>query len=406
MEQSELIPHLFRTEFSKIIAVLCNYFGFKHIEIAEDIASDTFLSAFETWTYKGVPENPKAWLYFVAKNKAKNHIQRDRIFKEKVIHQLDADLSKLPEIDLSEKNISDSQLQMLFVVCHPSLSNESQISLALRVLCGFGIDEIAAALLSQKETINKRLLRAKEKLRSEKVKIEFPEKKEIQVRLENVLTTLYLLFNEGYYSESRDSILREDLCFEAMRLIQLLLDNESTNTTQTNALFSLMCFQSSRFEARKNKNGELVLYSEQDETLWDQKLISKGAYHLHKASQGNILSKYHLEAGIAYWHTIKEDMPEKWQNILQLFDHLLQVEYSPIAALNRTYAFSKIHGNAKAILEAEKLALNSNHFYYTLLGELYKTIDNERSKENFLKALTLAKTEPDRKTIQNKMDEL
>ncbi len=406
MEQSELIPHLFRTEFSKIIAVLCNYFGFKHIEIAEDIASDTFLSAFETWTYKGVPENPKAWLYFVAKNKAKNHIQRDRIFKEKVIHQLDADLSKLPEIDLSEKNISDSQLQMLFVVCHPSLSNESQISLALRVLCGFGIDEIAAALLSQKETINKRLLRAKEKLRSEKVKIEFPEKKEIQVRLENVLTTLYLLFNEGYYSESRDSILREDLCFEAMRLIQLLLDNESTNTTQTNALFSLMCFQSSRFEARKNKNGELVLYSEQDETLWDQKLISKGAYHLHKASQGNILSKYHLEAGIAYWHTIKEDMPEKWQNILQLFDHLLQVEYSPIAALNRTYAFSKIHGNAKAILEAEKLALNSNHFYYTLLGELYKTIDNERSKENFLKALTLAKTEPDRKTIQNKMAEL
>ncbi len=406
MEQSELIPHLFRTEFSKIIAVLCNYFGFKHIEIAEDIASDTFLSAFETWTYKGVPENPKAWLYFVAKNKAKNHIQRDRIFKEKVIHQLDADLSKLPEIDLSEKNISDSQLQMLFVVCHPSLSNESQISLALRVLCGFGIDEIAAALLSQKETINKRLLRAKEKLRSEKVKIEFPEKKEIQVRLENVLTTLYLLFNEGYYSESRDSILREDLCFEAMRLIQLLLDNESTNTTQTNALFSLMCFQSSRFEARKNKNGELVLYSEQDETLWDQKLISKGAYHLHKASQGNILSKYHLEASIAYWHTIKEDMPEKWQNILQLFDHLLQIEYSPIAALNRTYAFSKIYGNAKAILEAEKLALNSNHFYYTLLGELYKTIDKERSKENFLKALTLAKTEPDRKTIQNKMDEL
>ncbi len=403
MEQRELIPHLFRMEFSKIIAVLCNYFGFKHIEIAEDIVSDTFLSAFETWTYKGLPENPKAWLYFVAKNKAKNYIQRERLFKEKIAPQIDQTSSEVPEIDLSEKNISDSQLQMLFAVCDPILSPESQISLALRVLCGFGIDEIASALLSQKETINKRLLRAKEKLRTEKVKIKFPEEKEIQNRLENVLTTLYLLFNEGYYSESKNIILREDLCMEALRLLQLLLDNESTDTPQTNALYALMCFQSSRFEARKNKNGELILYHAQDETLWDQKLISKGAYYIHKASHGDTLSKYHLEAGIAYWHTIKEDTKEKWKNILQLFDHLLQLEYSSIAALNRTYAFSKIYGNAKAIIEAEKLDLDTNHFYYTLLGELYKDINIGKSKENFLQALKLAMTQPDKKTIQNKI---
>jgi RNA polymerase sigma factor (sigma-70 family) len=408
MDQQELIPHLFRTEFRKITAVLCKLLGIEHIEIAEDIASETFLSALETWTFKGIPENPVAWLYLVAKNKAKNQITRNQILTKKIqpaLKDSSAGNEEI-EIDLSDQNITDSQLQMLFAVCHPSISTEAQIGLALRILCGFGIDEIATAFLTNKETINKRLSRAKEKLRLEKVKIEFPGKAEINKRLETVLTTLYLLFNEGYYSESQDTLLREDLCLEAMRLTYLLIENEQTNQPAVNALLSLMCFHSSRFGARKNETGEIILYQDQDETRWNPELITKGVYFLHQASQGNKISKYHLEANIAYWHTIKTDTKEKWENVLQLYNQLLQTEYSPVAALNRTYALSKANGKQKAITEAEKLNLTNNHFYFVLLGELYSDIDTIKAKQNFQKALLLARTVTDKQTIQGKIEKL
>jgi len=408
MEQQELIPHLFRTEFRKIAAVLCKFLGIEHIEVAEDIASDTFLSAVETWTYKGIPANPTAWLYAVAKNKAKNHLTRNRLFSNKIVPQIKSSSSGVQEmeIDLSDKNIQDSQLQMLFAICNPAISIEAQIGLSLRILCGFGIDEIANALLTSKETINKRLFRAKEKLRVEKIGIEFPGKEEINRRLETVLTTLYLLFNEGYYSESQDTILREDLCLEAIRLTHLLIENEQTNQPEVNALLSLMCFHSSRFGARKNEKGEMVLYQDQDETLWNKDLIAKGVHFLRQASTGKNISKYHLEASIAWWHTIKADTKEKWETILQLYNQLLIIEYSPVAALNRTYALSKVKGKAIAIAEAEKLNLTSNHFYFTLLGELYTDIDIKKAKENFQRAILLAKTQTDRNTIQRKMDKL
>jgi RNA polymerase sigma factor (sigma-70 family) len=408
MKQGELIPHLFRTEARKITTVLCKLFGIEHIETAEDIVSDTFLSALENWTYKGIPENPTAWLYTVAKNKAKNQIRRNIIFSEKIAPSVSQHSTQEneTEIDLTEKNINDSQLQMLFAVCHPAISTEAQIGLSLRILCGFGIDEIANAFLTNKETINKRLFRAKEKLRVENVSIQFPPESEINKRLEAVLTTIYLLYNEGYYSESQNAVLREDLCKEAMRLTELLLENQNTNKPVVNALYSLMCFHSSRFAARKKDNGEIVLYQDQDEGLWDYDLIAKGIYHLKEASQGTTVSKYHIEASIAYWHTIKADTKEKWESILQLYNRLLQIEYSPIAALNRTYALSKANGKREAITEAEKLNLTGNHYYLTLLGELYKDLDNKKAKENLQAAYSLAKTNTDKQTIQDKIDRL
>ena len=313
--EKELIPRLFRTEYSKITAVLGKLFGFDHIEIAEDIASDTFLLAAETWGMKGIPENPVAWLYTVAKNRAKDHLKHNALFIEKVSPQVQKNTSELYEIDidLSSRNIVDSQLQMMFAICNPVISPEAQIGLSLRILCGFGIEEIADAFLSNKETINKRLFRAKEKLRAEKIKIEFPRQTEISKRLDTVLTTLYLLFNEGYYSVSQNITLRKNLCLEAMRLNFLLVDNENTNKPQANALLALMCFHASRFEARLNPNGENVLYNEQDTSLWDDELITQGEYYLNQAAKGNTISKYHLEAGIAYWHTKKNDSAEKWE---------------------------------------------------------------------------------------------
>jgi RNA polymerase sigma factor (sigma-70 family) len=397
MEQNELIPHLFRTEYRKIISVLCKLFGMENIEVAEDIVSDTFLRASETWGLKGLPENPTAWLYKVSKNKAIDVLKHNKIFIEKIaleIKQTQTTSNQI-EIDLSNKNIHDSQLEMMFAVCNPCISVEAQIGLSLNILCGFGVEEIADAFLTNKETIYKRLARAKEKLRTEKVKIKLPSQSEIDSRLEAVLTTLYLLFSEGYYSTSQNTVLRKDLCLEAIRLNFMLVENEQTNTPSSNALLSLMCF---------NQNGDSILYEDQDSSLWSKELIQKGVYYLNRSSTGRYLSKFHLEAAIAYWHTHKIDTTQKWENILQLYNRLLQTEYSAIVALNRTYAFSKTNGVEEAIIEAEKLELTDNHFYYTLLGELYKTIDKEKSKKHFLTALSIAKSREDRQTIQLKLD--
>lgn len=407
MKQQELIPNLFRTEYRKIVSVLYKRFGFDQIETAEDIAADTFLSAAQTWAFKGIPQNPVAWLYFVAKNKAKNHLQRNLVFDSKIADQLKRSPEAYQaEIDLSTQNINDSQLQMMFAVCHPSIPPEAQVGLSLRILCGFGIEEIADAFLTNKETINKRLFRAKEKLRQGNVKIEFPTPSEIDERLGPVLTTIYLLFNEGYYSVSQNSVVRKDLCYEAIRLCTMLVENQLTGKPEVKALLSLMCFHASRFDARVDKNGELVLYDEQDPSLWDHELISKGAYYLSFAANGTRLSKYHIQAAIAYWNSQKADTEEKWEMILQLYNQLLQIEYSPVAALNRTYALSKTAGKEIAILEAEKLNLTNNHFYYALLGELYTGSNNDTARLHFQKAFSLARTDPDKQTIRKKIDRL
>ncbi|PHN01746.1 RNA polymerase sigma factor [Flavilitoribacter nigricans] len=407
MEQADLIPHLFRTEFSKITAVLCKHFGLHQIEVAEDIAGDTFAAALETWPHRGIPANPSAWLYTVAKNKTKNLLQRDQLFTNKIAPQLQPGPERPdPDIDWSEANIQDSQLRMLFAICDPVIPQEAQIALALRILCGFGIDEIANALLANKDTINKRLYRAREKLRREKKDLSFPENEDLEQRLATVLTTLYLLFSEGYYSESREAILREDLCLEAMRLTYLLLAFDSPHRPSVMALLALMCFHSSRFPARKQANGAMVLYEDQDRSLWNQELISRGVHYLREASGGHQLSKYHIEANIAYWHTRPEESPEKWENILQLYNRLLQIAYSPIAALNRTFALAKARGYDLAIREAEKLQLEQNHFYFVLLGELYRELEPLKAKEALQRALDLAGTDADRELISRKIDQL
>lgn len=408
MEERELIPHLFRTEYRKIVSVLYKLFGIEHIEIAEDIVSDTFLLATESWGLKGLPENPTAWLYTVAKNKTKNYLKHNSLFTQKISDEIKhtTTVTEEMEIDLSNKNVNDSQLAMIFTVCNPVISAEAEISLSLNLLCGFGIQEIADAFLTNKEVIYKRLNRAKEKLKTEKIKIEQPTLPEIDDRLDAVLTTLYLLFSEGYYSTSQNTVLRKDLCLEAMRLARLLIENEHTNKPSVNALFSLMCFHSSRFEARTDKDGEIILYEEQDETLWNKELIERGNYFLIQASTGKKLTKYHLEAAIAYWHTQKKDTHEKWENILQLYNKLVQIEYSPIAALNRTYALAKANGKKEAIIEAEKLNLTDNHLYYLLLGHLYTNIDNTKAIQHFQTALDLSKADAGKAAISKNIEQL
>ncbi len=397
-----LIPHLFRTEYRKIVAVLCKTFGIEHIETAEDIASETFLLAAETWGINGLPQNPVAWLYAVAKNKTKDYLKRHVIFQQKIVAELKSrgQTAYEPDIDLSGKNIGDSQLQMIFAVCHPVIKAEAQIGLALSILCGFGAEEIADAFLSNKETIYKRLARAKEKLREAGVQIAMPASGELSSRLDAVLTTLYLLFNEGYYSQSKNTPLRKDLCLEAMRLNYLLLEYELTNTPAVRALLALMCFHASRFDARTDGNGERVLYEDQDTSLWNHELIARGRYYLNAAATGTEISKYHIEAAIAELHSEKTDTPAKWEQVLQLYNKLLLIEYSPMAALNRTYAFSKARTDVGAIEEAEKLGLVGHQPYHFLLGYLYRYVNINTGLQHLETALALARTEADKMAVR------
>jgi len=408
-KEKESLKRLFQQEFSKMVAVISSLFGLEHIEIAEDVVSEVFLQAAETWGDKGMPPNPTAWLYAVAKQKTLYYFRRNKILEKKVIPELASRQEKSQEIaepNFSQQNIRDSQLQMLFAVCNPAIASEAQIGLALRILCGFGIDEIAEAFLSNKETINKRLFRAKEKLRTENIKMELPPENEIAGRLDNVLHIIYLLFSEGYYSKTQNQILRKDLCIEALRLGLMLTEYERTRLPKTNALIALMCFHASRFDARETGGEGFILYEQQDEALWNQELIAQGKHFLYLSAEGDEISSYHLEARIAYWHCIKEDTREKWENILSLYNQLLMVNYSPSVALNRTFALYKANGRQEALVEAEKLKLENNHFYYLLLGELYKGFDNEKAALHFQKAYALAKTQTERSGIQEKIDSL
>lgn len=402
----DLLPHLFRQEYGKMTAVLCRHFGLQNIEVYEDIVSETFLKASENWAINGIPDNPLAWLYTVAKNKTIDYFKHISVYERKIREAIDLNGTEvLNDFNLDKQNIKDSQLSMIFAVCNPAIPANSQVSLALQILCGFSVEEIANAFLTNTETIKKRLQRARTNLRNDNFQLRALSETEIRYRLDTVLKSLYLLFNEGYFSKSNNQVIRKELCSEAIRLVLVLTENHLTNTTHTNALLALMCFQSSRLEARINNNGQVVLFEDQDKNLWDKSLIEKGNYYLVKACDGNEISKYHLEAGLAYWHTtIKGE--NKWHHILHLYNQLIQMEYSPITALNRTFAFAKVYSHEKAIVEAEKLNLTELTYYHQLLGYLYSDTDVNKAIKHYKLAITLTKSQTEIAAITNEIMQL
>ena len=405
--EKDIIKKLFQQEFSKMVAVMSHLFGLDNIELAEDIVSETFLLANENWSQKGLPSNPTAWLYKVAKRKTIHHFRRNKIFNKIGIEikKTGSNREEFPEFDFSQQHIRDSQLQMMFAICNPLIAGEAQMGLALRILCGFSIEEIAEAFLSNKETISKRLQRAKDKIRSENIRLELPSEDELSRRLQNVLHILYLLFNEGYYSTTQNEVLRKDLCMEAMRLTLSLTEWQKSNLPQTHALLSLMCFHASRFHARAGLEAS-VLYDEQDKEMWDQELIKKGWHFLSLSAKGNTLSSYHLEARIASWHCIKDESKEKWDDVFQLYDQLLTINLSPGVVLNRAFALYKAKGWKASLATVEQLNMTNNHFYFVLLGELYRNFDFEGAILHYKTAYQLAKSPAQKQIIQRKIQSL
>ncbi len=382
MEESKLTK-IFKTEYSKLIAVLCHFYNVKEIQRAEDIVSETFLTAMKTWAHNGVPDKPAAWLRIVAKNKLLDQLKRTKTYQYNIKPKLNQENVSEHWKEITTDIIKDSQLKMMFVVCSPKINDKAKICLALRILCGFNINEIAKAILSNNETVTKILFRAKKKIKEHGALQLNLTKEDYEKRLPSVLRIIYLLFNEGYYSSIKEQNLQVEICWEALRLAMQLLNKGFKQEPSIYALISLMCFHASRFEARNaGDNNDLTFY-QQDKSVWNKDLITKGEKYLNLASKERVITKYHLEASIAYWHT--NEQSDKWENILQLYDKLLTIEYSSIIAMNRTYALAKARSVSHAIQEASKLELKNNNLYNCLMAELYKMKGDEESEVVFLR---------------------
>ena len=356
-------------EAGKLVALITRIFGTAHIQLAEDIVQDTLITAINHWAVGSIPENPAAWLTQVAKRKTINELKRHKKVQgdPDVFFLETPDHTSTIEDLFAVKEIPDSQLRMIFTCCHPALSLESQIALTLKTLCAFGVKEVARALLSNESTINKRLYRAKQKIRSLDLPFDIPAGKQLEERLHAVCLCLYLLFNEGYNSSHPDGLIRQSLCAEAMRLTQLLCEHFTTHA-ELYALFALMCFHAARFEARIDKKGAIVIFEDQNRALWNQELIVMGTRYLTNASQAEQLSSYHLEAAIAAEHCLAKSFEETdWKSIHRQYERLYQIKKNPIIRLNMAIVWSQLAGEEAAIKKLEALAQEKELEQYYLL---------------------------------------
>ena len=411
-EQWTLPEHLFRIEYGKIVSVVAKYLGLSNLHYAEDIAQETFLKAATSWQHNGIPPNPEAWLYVVAKNLCLNFIKREKLKQHFISPFSDQPTTVIEDLDLnfSTESIVDDQLRMMFACCQDSINTKSQLALMLKILCGFSVQEIATAFFSSYETINKRLTRAKNKLRQNEFllnNISFTKP-----QIETVLKAIYLLFNEGYSPSDKEETIRKDLCFQAIRLCELIYQNKNLNQGESYALLSLMYFNASRFEARLVQRGDLIEMQDQDRTLWNQALITKGLYYLNHTLNAPAISAYHILAAISAHHCIAETFDDtNWKEILYLYDDLIKVDRSPLNRLNRSVAISYVKGNAQAIQELKTLEvetdISDHHLFHSTISAFYAKEKNIAAAEKHLHlAAEKALNERDQKIIQKKLSKL
>jgi len=408
---NQLVDHLFRHESGKMIAVLSRLLGLQNIEVAQDIVQDTLLQAMSTWSYKAIPGNPSAWLYRVAKNKAIDFLRREKRFHEispeyKYLLESEYTLSSTVNNLFLENEIPDSQLRMIFACCHPAITEESQIALTLKTLCGLSINEIAKAFLTTEETIAKRIYRAKEKIKAEKIELEVPQNNELSSRVDAVLKSLYLLFNEGYKSSHPDKLIREDLCEEAIRLCLLITQNSLTSFPRSKALLALMCFQASRLDARLDDKNNIILLKHQDRSKWNRSLMSKGFELMEESTEPFEVSTYHLEAAIASQHATARSFEQtNWKSIYHLYEMLYQLQPNPVVAMNKAIASSYAISKQNALEELQQIkGLENHHLYYATLGEIYFDLENKiEAKKFFTKALELTSSSYEQQLLISKI---
>ena len=348
MNVEGVVGHLFRRSAGQMVAAITRALGPDHMTLAEEVVQDAMVKALQTWPFQGVPENPRGWLYRVALNRGLDALRRDAARRDKLLLLPPPDqIAALPE---DADPFADDELAMIFMCCHPALTPDARIALTLKGVAGFSVPEIAAAFLAEPAAIAQRLVRAKKTLVQRGVEFEIPDPVDARDRIDSVLEALYLLFNEGYDAHDGDRLVRDELCFEAIRLGELLIRSPAVRTPEVHALLALLCLQASRLPARLDENGEVVLLRDQNRSRWDRELIGRGVRHLSEASSGDRLTSYHVQAAIAAAHTLAaDDASTDWEYILDLYDRLLLVSPSPVFELNRAVAVAHVHGPARAI---------------------------------------------------------
>ena len=412
MESSD---HLFRREAGRMVATLTRIFGVHNLALAEDAVQDAFCRALEVWKFRGVPENPSAWLMATAKNRALDILRRERTartFAPELGRLLESEWTLAPVIEelFATNVIKDNQLRMMFSCCHPRLPEEAQVALVLNILCGFSVSEIAGAFVSTHAAIEKRITRAKKVFAASKRLFDVTAADDFSGRLPVVHRALYLLFNEGYHGASPESAVRSELCQEAMRLTALLLGHPLGTTPATYALAALMCLDAARLPARVDASGNLSSLFDQDRARWDQELVFEGLKLLELSATGSELNEYHIEAAIASIHAAAARAEDtNWGNIVSLYDTLMTLRPSPVVALNRAIAIAQKDGPERGLEEIRAIAdndrLSAYPFYSAALGELeLRSGRRETAREQFRAALALARNPMERRFLDQRID--
>jgi RNA polymerase sigma-70 factor (ECF subfamily) len=408
-EVEGLIDNLFRRSAGQIVAYLTRLLGPEHLELAEESVQEALIRALQSWPYAGVPDNPAGWLFQVAKNIALDAVRRNTNLASK--HpELIAELGRKSDsnnqnLEAEEEQLRDDELRMLFMCCHPELSPNLSVPLSLKIVGGFGMGEISRALLSNDTTIAQRIVRAKRQIRDCNISLELPRGRDLTERLDAILEVIYLIFNEGYAAYSGENLIRQELCFEALRLGQLVAQS-SLASPKLHALVSLMAFQAARLPARIDANGNMVLLEDQDRNLWDQQLVTLGFHELERSAEGDEITSYHVQAALASVHAMaKDDLSTDWPAVLSLYDQLLALSPSPIIALNRVVAVAKVHGPEEALRELDLLqnesALKTYYLFHAVRGRLQRQMGaSEAAAASFRQALECPCSEPERKFLQ------
>jgi RNA polymerase sigma-70 factor, ECF subfamily len=407
-----LVDHLFRHQAGRMMATLVRIFGAHQIDLAEEVVQEALLKALQQWSFRGVPENPTAWLIQVAKHRALDVLRRESSLQAKTDELTRAFIEQeaLANQHASGSEMLDDTLGMIFMACHPALPREGRVALTLKTVGGFGTSEIARAFLAKEPTIAQRLVRAKRLIREESIQFELPSEQEMSARLASVLEVLYLLFNEGYTAHAGENLVRADLCAEAMRLCTLVIRHPTTRQPKAHALLALMYLHTARVPARVSEGGELFVLAEQDRTRWDRRLIAQGFLHLERSAAGTEFSEYHLQAAIAACHAAAASYElTDWAEIVRLYDLLLTLNPSPVIALNRAVALAKWQGADAGLRAVEAICKHPalQHYYLlpATLGELWRELgEQERAAYFYQQALQQPCSEPERRFLSKQLE--
>ena len=408
-----LVEHLFRREAGKMVSYLTRLLGLSRLHLAEDVVQDTLFQALQTWSMRGLPDNPSAWLMRVARNRAIDLIRRDEHFKDLTLERQRLQQAETAvDEPVPEREIQDDQLRMMFACCHPGLSTEVQVTLILKTLCGFSVQEIAHALLASADSIEKRLGRARRFLREAGTFAELTNPTDLPGRVAAVHQAIYLLFSEGYHGSRSERTVREDLCFEALRLALLLSEHPAGARPTTFALVALFCFDAARLMGRVGAEAFLIPLEQQDRSRWNQELIGRGFSYLERSASQTEVSAFHLEAGIAALHSSAAAYASTdWPRIVELYDRLYGLTPTPIVALNRAIAVGQAQGPAAGLHALESLdglpVMKAYPFYPAAQGEFHRQAGNAAAaRACFEQALRLARNSSEVRYLERKLEAL